>query len=84
MLAAARMWAYYDDLPQNEKELIEKVIQDMNSFVRQKIGLFGNKGWGILQRCGSFLAHFLNNVSFRIAWALNRSGAYLRTLKHFG
>ena len=54
------------------------------AIVRQKIGLFGNKGWGILQRCGSFLAHFLNNVSFRIAWALNRSGAYLRTLKHFG
>lgn len=71
-LAIARMWAYYYDFAPEERIICRNDIQEMNTFSRQYIPLFGSLKWPISLRTGAFLSHFQCNLSFRMAWALKR------------
>ena len=71
-LAVARTWAHYYDCSKDDRILWKETIAEMNAFTREKIPLFGLKGWPIRIRIGAFFPHFQNALSFRIAWFITR------------
>lgn len=70
--AAIRTWAYYYDCPAMERAIYSSVVWQMHGFVRQYIPLFGNRGWKIKVRIGSFFPHYRAAWSFKLAWIMNR------------
>ena len=82
--AIARTWAHYEDCRQEDKECLDKVVQEMNSFTRSKIPLLGYKGWKLRLRFGIFFPHFLHASSFRIAWLINSGVSGIRRFNHVG
>lgn len=71
-IAASRTWVYYFDCSVEERRKNNCVIHEINSFTKQNIRLFGDNEWNYQLRIGVFFPHFLNAVSFRIAWLMNR------------
>lgn len=68
--AAARAWALYDECTDGERGNYDTVIRDIHSFTKENIPLFGLKEWSLTMRIGVFFPHFLNVVSFRLAWLI--------------
>lgn len=68
----ARTWAYYCDCTKEDRNAFQEDIQAMHLFTKRQFPYFGNKSWGIALRVGIFFPHFLNLLSFRIAWIINR------------
>ena len=70
--AIARAWAYYYECTKEDKCDYDKDIQTMNAFTRNQFAYFGDKSWEITLRIGIFFPHFLNGLSFWVAWFINR------------
>ena len=82
--AIARTWAHYEDCRQEDRECLDKVVKDMNSFTIAKIPLLGYKEWKLRLRLGIFFPHFLHAASFRIAWLINSGMSGIRRFNHVG
>ena len=84
--AASRTWAYYLDCPVKERETNNVIISEMNFFTKQHLPMFGDRKWHSSLRICVFFPHFLNRLSFGIAWFINRInrgfGVWKRTSKY--
>ena len=64
----ASTWAHYYDCPSEDRTRYCDSIQQMNTFVKDYIPLFGENGWKLQLRVGILFPHFNNMISFRTAW----------------
>ena len=69
---AARIWALYCDFDRCGIEPITDTVKEIHVFTKRYIPIFGKNGWGLRLRIGVFFPHFLNGLSFRSAWLMNR------------
>ena len=71
-ISIARTWAYLCDCAASDREKNADTIQEMNAFTKSFIPLLGFSGWRASLRVGIIFPHFINCVSFRMAWFINR------------
>lgn len=70
--AAARIWSNYYDFDTQERKNTSSLLYKVNSFTKEYIPLFGFSGWELRCRIGSIFPRYFNNISFRVAWIMNR------------
>jgi len=70
-LAASRTWAHLYDCEKADRAKINDELQEMNTFTKQHIPLFGKRDWKLSRRIGVFFPHFMNPGSFYLAWIGN-------------
>ena len=72
-LAAARTWAHYYDCCREERIQNKAVLSEMNQYMIKNIKMFGEDNWSFNLRIGVVFPHFINVLSFRAAWLINRA-----------
>ncbi len=72
--AIARAWTRKITFSKEERAAAESCYREMQSFVREHFGLFGEKGWSVYLRVGIFHARSLSWISFFSAFCLGRIG----------
>lgn len=70
-IAVSRTWTYYYDANAEKRKEHQDTIREMNHFTKRFLPFFGFNNWKKYLRVGVFFPHFLNPISFRIAWIIN-------------
>ena len=69
--AVARTWENYYGCDRKEREVLLKVINEMEEFTKQNIPLFGYAQWGLITRMRTASIHFANPLSFGVSYVMN-------------
>ena len=69
--AVARTWENYYGCNRKEREALQKVIDEMRTFTKQSIPLFGYPQWGLITRMRTVSIHSMNPLSFGVSYVLN-------------
>lgn len=69
--AVARTWENYYGCDKKERDALQKVIDEMRTFTKQSIPLFGYPQWSLITRMRTVIIHSANPLSFGISYVLN-------------
>ncbi len=78
--AIAKAWIRQITFSRGERQYADSYYREMQAFVRQHFGLFGEKDWSVYLRVGVFHARSRSRISFLSAFCLGKMGVAVKSL----
>lgn len=76
--AAVKNWVWWNGNPKEEREKHRGGLRAMFRFIRERVPVFGRRGWSPRLRAAALLARFPDRLAVSLAWHANHLARPLR------